>query len=84
METEAGKEEHMTGRCHQGGIDDGYFPPLESIDRFAIDTAQRSSVQLLSTLGAFLNSFVSLFFSGSSRLLAFWSVEIVSSRKKDL
>ena len=55
MATEARKEGNMISRCHQGGIVDGYFPPLDVVDRIAVDTAQRSSVQLLSSLGAFLN-----------------------------
>ena len=62
MATEAGKEGYMTGRCHQGGIEDGCFPPLNVVDRVAVDTAQRSFVQLPSSLRAFLNRFVSLFF----------------------
>ena len=84
METEAGKEGYMIGRCHQGAIEDGYSPPLNVVDRVAVDTAQRSSVQSLPDLGAFLNRFVAFNFSGSSRVLAFCSAETVLSRKKDL
>ena len=49
----------MIGGCHQGDIDDGYFPPLNVFDRVARDTAQRSSVRLPPTLGACLNCFLS-------------------------
>lgn len=74
MATEAGKQGYMISRCHQGGIDDGYFPPLDIVDRVAVDTA--------STLEAFLNRFVAFNFSGSSRILTFCPVEIVPSQRR--
>ena len=84
METDAGKEGYVIGRCHQGGIDDGYFAPLNVIDRVAIDTARRPSVRLLQTLGASLNSVLSLSFSGSLSVFAACFVEMVSSQKNEL
>ena len=74
----------MIGRCHQSCIDDGYFPPLNVIDRVAIDTARTSSVRLLPTPGACLNSFLPLSFSGGLRVFAFCFVEMVSSQKNEL